>query len=540
MRTRTALLLTLAFIWIAATQVHAQESTTQLELGVGAGGLLPVSETGEKPINLYANGYFIIPFSEMIKLELNGAYGQFYSKYYEGADVETDLIPLTARLRFYPFVKSPVLPYLYLGAGALMFNNKTRPSDEIIRSQGQPEFANEELTFEGTSVVFPIGLGLQFPVSENFTIDLNGGPDITLSDDLNPALDDIKDAYWHAMGGFTIRFGTSNADSDGDGLLNREEEELGTDPDNPDTDGDGLKDGEEVRTHKTNPLKPDTDGDGLTDGTEVLKTGTKPLITDTDGDGLLDGAEVNEHKTDPLKPDTDGDGLTDGEEVTIHKTNPLEKDTDRDGLEDGAEVKTHRSNPLMPDTDGDGLTDFDEVKSYRTLPNNPDTDGDGLKDGEEIRQYKTDPLVPDTDKGSVNDGPEVSRNTNPLDPSDDIPRLKVDVGKKLVLEGIVFATGSAEIMPESEEILMKAYNTLNSEPGIIVQIHGHTDNVGKRALNMKLSKARAESVRSWLVAKGISESRISTKGFGPDRPAASNKTEEGKQQNRRIEFYRVK
>src|SRR5690606_14407095 len=59
-------------------------------------------------------------------------------------------------------------------------------------------------------------------------------------------------------------------DSDGDGLLDSEEAELGTDPFNPDTDGDGLSDGEEVRTYKTDPLNPDTDYDGLKDGAEVL------------------------------------------------------------------------------------------------------------------------------------------------------------------------------------------------------------------------------------------------------------------------------
>jgi outer membrane protein OmpA-like peptidoglycan-associated protein len=203
-------------------------------------------------------------------------------------------------------------------------------------------------------------------------------------------------------------------------------------------------------------------------------------------------------------------------------------------------VTRYHTNPLIADTDGDGLNDLEEVMTYKTNPNNPDTDGDGLKDGDEIRQYKTNPLDPDTDKGTVNDGAEVSRKTNPLDPSDDIPRLKVEVGKKLVLEGIVFKTGSAEIMPESEEILMKAFMTLNDDQSIVVEIHGHTDNVGKKAANMKLSKARAESVKAWLVAKGIAAKRIGTKGFGPDKPIADNKTDEGKQKNRRIEFYRVK
>lgn len=461
---------------------------------------------------------------------------------------------ISVRLRIYPFVNSPVLPYLYAGAGWFSFDVKKPPTDKFIFGNSKEEYRNLSWNennpvgsplkdgphFSGNSFNFPLGIGVQIPLSENFTIDANGGPNPTLSDDLNPAQDGIKDAWWNFGLGLTFRFGSSNRDSDEDGLLDRDEEKLGTNPDNPDTDGDGLKDGEEVTTFSTNPLNADTDGDGLQDGQEVKAIRTDPLKADTDGDGLRDGEEVNQYKTDPLKMDTDGDSLSDGDEVKIHKTNPLEIDTDRDGLTDGDEVRTHRTNPLKPDTDNDGLGDKDEVSGTMTNPNNPDTDGDGLKDGEEVQRYKTDPKVPDTDKGSVNDGAEVTRKTDPLDPNDDIPRFKTEVGKKILLEGIVFKTGSAEILPESEEILTKAYNTLRDNPEIVVEIHGHTDNVGRRASNMKLSKARAESVKAWLVGKGIDAKRIGTRGFGPDKPTAPNTTEEGKQQNRRIEFMRVK
>lgn len=94
-------------------------------------------------------------------------------------------------------------------------------------------------------------------------------------------------------------------DSDGDGLLDREEAEIGTDPFNPDTDGDGLSDYEEVRIHKTDPLNPDSDYDGLTDGAEVLVYKTNPLNPDTDAGGVSDGHEVIEDSTDPLNPADD-------------------------------------------------------------------------------------------------------------------------------------------------------------------------------------------------------------------------------------------
>ena len=116
--------------------------------------------------------------------------------------------------------------------------------------------------------------------------------------------------------GVTYRFGAEapahiiltqagDIDSDGDGLTDREEMELGTDPFNPDTDGDGLTDGEEVKIYHTNPLNPDTDGDGLSDGAEVHVYHTDPLNPDTDGGGVSDGHEVIEDGTNPLDPKDD-------------------------------------------------------------------------------------------------------------------------------------------------------------------------------------------------------------------------------------------
>ncbi|MDO9542993.1 MAG: OmpA family protein [Kiritimatiellia bacterium] len=94
-------------------------------------------------------------------------------------------------------------------------------------------------------------------------------------------------------------------DSDGDGLSDAEELQLGTDPHNPDTDGDGLTDGEEVKKYHTDPLNPDTDYDALTDGAEVYNHKTNPLVRDTDNGGVADGHEVIEDNTNPLDPSDD-------------------------------------------------------------------------------------------------------------------------------------------------------------------------------------------------------------------------------------------
>lgn len=89
-------------------------------------------------------------------------------------------------------------------------------------------------------------------------------------------------------------------DSDGDGLFDVREGEIGTDPFDPDSDDDGLTDGQEVNTYKTDPLNPDSDYDLLKDGAEVLKHKTDPLDRDTDDGGVYDGHEVLEDNTNPL------------------------------------------------------------------------------------------------------------------------------------------------------------------------------------------------------------------------------------------------
>jgi outer membrane protein OmpA-like peptidoglycan-associated protein len=178
----------------------------------------------------------------------------------------------------------------------------------------------------------------------------------------------------------------------------------------------------------------------------------------------------------------------------------------------------------------------------KTDPLKSDTDGDGLTDGAEVSTHKCDPLKTDSDAGTIDDGTEVNRGTNPMDAEDDIPKpqIKVEVGQAIVLDGIVFATGKSDITAESDSILIQAYNTLNLNPDITVEIRGYTDNKGRRSSNKKLSLARAEAVKGWLVAKGITPDRIAAAGFGQENPVAPNTTEDGRQKNRRIEFFRVK
>lgn len=111
----------------------------------------------------------------------------------------------------------------------------------------------------------------------------------------------------------------------------------------------------------------------------------------------------------------------------------------------------------------------------------------------------------------------------------------VKVAEKFSFSNIYFATGKATLTPNAEAALQQIYDILKEHPELKVEIGGHTDNLGGKAKNIKLSQARAEAVVQWLVNKGIPGSQMTAKGYGPDKPVASNKTKAGREQNRRIE-----
>lgn len=109
-------------------------------------------------------------------------------------------------------------------------------------------------------------------------------------------------------------------------------------------------------------------------------------------------------------------------------------------------------------------------------------------------------------------------------------------GEKWILVGVNFEFNSAKITPESYPILYDAAKTLLKNPNLNVEIQGYTDNIGSEEYNKKLSQKRADVVKSYLVSKGVSESRLKAVGYGESNPIADNKTAEGRAMNRRIEF----
>lgn len=108
-------------------------------------------------------------------------------------------------------------------------------------------------------------------------------------------------------------------------------------------------------------------------------------------------------------------------------------------------------------------------------------------------------------------------------------------GEVFVMRNLHFATNKTRILSSSEEALEALFGYLERNPEIRIKIMGHTDNVGKDAANQRLSEGRAEAVREDLIKRGINETRIEAEGYGETRPIDTNDTEEGRQNNRRVE-----
>jgi outer membrane protein OmpA-like peptidoglycan-associated protein len=483
-------LLVVLLLLILSLNSQAQMRDYTVKGGVQYNQALLFGEFNKYKFSFIVRGYLNVRFNKIFSGEFGIGYGQLAGtdEAYNSNPVEwkTTVIPIDIRLRIAPFTKlRKVNPYLYIGGGLIRY--------DVTDTHAIGSSSPDPIEKDGMTGMVLGGIGSEFMLSSNVLLDLSAGFTYTFTDDLNYySINDFKDGIGTFGIGLTFTGESCNTDYDRDGLKRCYEERIGTDPDNPDTDGDGLKDGEEVNTYSTDPLNTDTDGDVLSDYDEVIVHKTNPTNPDTDGDGLNDGEEINRYVTNPNNADTDGDRLNDGEEVNNHKTDPLEADTDGDRLNDGDEVKLHNTDPLNVDTDG----------------------------------------------GSVNDGDEVARGTDPLDPNDDIE--KIEIGKVIILEGINFEYNSADITPDSEETLMKALKTFQDNPEIEVEISGHTDSDGSNSYNMGLSQRRADSVKDWLVGKGIIEERIEAVGYGEENPIAPNDTPENKFKNRRIEFKRTK
>ena len=242
-------------------------------------------------------------------------------------------------------------------------------------------------------------------------------------------------------------------------------------------------------------------------------------------------------KVDNCKMDTDGDGIPDCEDKCPNDPGPPEfngcppPDRDHDGIPDHLD-KCPDAPGLpqydgCPDTDGDGIPDnLDRCPNIPGPPQFqgcPDTDGDGIPDPDDKCPFE--PGVANTDDPSKHGCKAYTL-------------VVVKKGMIEIKEQVHFETGKAIIKEDSFELLHQVAQVMKDNPQFKVEVQGHTDNVGGKAYNKNLSDKRAKSVRDHLIKKeGIEADRLQAKGFGMDRPIASNATAKGKAANRRSEFH---
>jgi outer membrane protein OmpA-like peptidoglycan-associated protein len=220
-----------------------------------------------------------------------------------------------------------------------------------------------------------------------------------------------------------------------------------------------------------------------------------------------------EPRPDPLL-DQDGDGIPD-----VHDRCPTEPE-DKDGFED-------EDGCPDPDNDKDGILDVNDK-----CPLEPE-DFDGFEDEDGCPDLDNDKDgVPDTNDKCPN---EAGPGTNDGCP-EKFQFIKVTEEKIELKQAIFFQTAKAVIMPKSFGLLNEVAAVLGARPKMQVRIEGHTDSRGGHAYNLRLSQSRADSVKAYLVGKGIGSDRMEAKGYGPDQPIETNKTAAGRERNRRVEF----
>ncbi|MCA9706786.1 MAG: OmpA family protein [Myxococcales bacterium] len=180
--------------------------------------------------------------------------------------------------------------------------------------------------------------------------------------------------------------------------------------------------------------------------------------------------------------------------------------------------------PAPADRDGDGWLDPDDA-----CPDEPGAEPDGCP----ARDADHDGiLVPDD---ACPDEPET---LNGFEDDDGCPDELPEAVERFRgrLDGIHFELSKATLTPASRPALDQAVEVLQQFPSVRIEISGHTDNTGRREINMQLSQRRADAVKAYLVEHGVDEARITTRGAAPDEPIDSNVSREGRANNRRIEF----
>lgn len=293
-----------------------------------------------------------------------------------------------------------------------------------------------------------------------------------------------------------------------------------------DNDGDRIPDDKDKCPNQPETINGLADDDGCPDE-----------VADRDKDGIPDSEDkcpdaggknvINRPGPNYGCPDSDQDGIPDKDDKCPDQVEDTDGFEDTDGCPD-------------PDNDKDGIPDEADECIDQPEVVNGFKDEDGCPDE-----------LPDRDKDGIPDDkdkcPDKPENYNGFEDEDGCPDkgpalVQVEGSEIKILQRVEFATGKEKIQgAKSFAVLDAVASVMKGHPEIFqVEVAGHTDNAGSAADNRTLSQKRAEAVVAYLTSKGIAESRLSAKGYGPDKPLVENNSTANKQKNRRVEFNIIK
>jgi outer membrane protein OmpA-like peptidoglycan-associated protein len=305
-----------------------------------------------------------------------------------------------------------------------------------------------------------------------------------------------------------------------------------------DKDKDGVKDkedrcpgtaaGETVDASGCAASQRDTDGDKVNDaadrcpntpsGQAVDAQGCSAAQKDADKDGVSD--DRDQCKNTPPGETVDSKGCSDDDQDGVTNTADRCPNTPA-----GETVDQNGCAPAQLDADADGVPDAADQCPNSVAGESVDARGCGRdSDGDKIADVSD--RCPNTPNGQA-----VDENGCPI--------LFQRGATTVTLQGVAFATGKSTLTPASEAVLQDVAKQLAASPEVRVQVAGFTDNTGSRSANIKLSQKRAATVEKFLEVNGASPAQVTSKGFGPDNPVASNKTAAGRAKNRRVELIRI-
>ncbi|MDP1827857.1 MAG: OmpA family protein [Archangium sp.] len=281
--------------------------------------------------------------------------------------------------------------------------------------------------------------------------------------------------------------------------------------------------------------EPDNDDDGIADAKDKCAFEAETIngwkdedgCPDEDLDADKDGLDYEADRC-PLEPGTPLDGCPHAPlpalalpgfalpvqvaaPVAVAEAAPVETtaDFDKDGSNDEADACPAGAE------DRDGFEDEDGCAE-------PDNDRDGLVDAKDKCPFEAETINgKKDDDGCPDSGPGL---------------VHVRGGEVVIDDVVRFKLASANLERTAPPLLKQVASTLRAVASLSIEIQGHTDDTGNAATNIKLSQKRAEAIRTFLVKAGVAPNRLVAKGFGPTRPRATNKTAEGREQNRRVEF----